>query len=44
MLEIHGIGLRFSGNYYVTRVEHTLSASGFFTGFRARRIADGSHG
>lgn len=44
MLEIHGIGLRFSGNYYVTRVEHTLSSSGFFTAFRARRIADGSHG
>jgi phage protein D len=44
VLEIHGIGLRFSGNYYVTRVEHTLSASGFFTGFTARRIADGSHG
>jgi len=44
VLEIHGIGRRFSGNYYVTRVEHTLSASGFFTGFRARRIADGSHG
>lgn len=43
VLEIHGIGLRFSGNYYVTRVEHTLSASGFFTAFRARRIADGSH-
>ncbi len=43
MLEIHGVGLRFSGNYYVTQVEHTLSASGFFTGFRARRIADGSH-
>ena len=42
VLEIHGIGLRFSGNYYVTRVEHTLSASGFFTGFSARRIADGS--
>jgi phage protein D len=44
VLEIHGIGLRFSGNYYVTRVEHTLSASGFFTGFGGRRIADGSHG
>ena len=44
VLEIHGIGLRFTGNYYVTRVEHTLSASGFFTAFRARRIADGSHG
>jgi phage protein D len=44
VLEIHGIGLRFSGNYYVTRVEHTLGVSGFFTGFSARRIADGSHG
>ena len=44
VLEIHGIGLRFSGNYYVTRVEHTLSGSGFFTSFNARRIADGSHG
>jgi len=44
VLEIHGIGLRFSGNYYVTRVEHTLSSSGFFTGFTARRIADGSNG
>lgn len=44
VLEIHGIGRRFTGNYYVTRVEHTLSASGFFTAFRARRIADGSHG
>lgn len=44
VLEIHGIGLRFSGNYYVTRVEHTLSTSGFFTGFSARRIADGSQG
>jgi uncharacterized protein len=44
VLEIHGIGLRFSGNYYITRVEHTLGASGFFTGFGARRIADGSHG
>jgi uncharacterized protein len=44
VLEIHGIGLRFSGNYYVTRVEHTLGSSGFFTGFGARRIADGSHG
>jgi phage protein D len=44
VLEIHGIGLRFSGNYYVTRVEHTLSSSGFFTSFSGRRIADGSQG
>jgi phage protein D len=44
VLEIHGIGRRFSGNYYVTRVEHSLGASGFFTQFGARRIADGSKG
>jgi phage protein D len=44
VLEIHGIGRRFSGNYFVTRVEHTLGASGFFTQFGARRIADGSKG
>lgn len=44
VLEIHGIGRRFSGNYFVTRVEHTLSASGFFTDFGVRRIADGSKG
>ena len=31
VLEIHGIGRRFSGNYFVTRVEHTLGESGFFT-------------
>jgi phage protein D len=44
VLEIHGIGRRFSGNYFVTRVEHSLGASGFFTQFGARRIADGSKG
>jgi phage protein D len=44
VLEIHGIGRRFSGNYFVTRVEHTLGASGFFTQFGVRRIADGTKG
>lgn len=41
-LEIHGLGRRFSGSYFVTRVEHTLGASGFFTGFTVRRIYDGT--
>lgn len=41
-LEIHGIGKRFSGSYFVTKVEHTLGASGFFTGFTVRRIYDGT--
>lgn len=41
-LEIHGLGQRFSGTYFVKRVEHTLgSSSGFFTQFTARRIYDG---
>ncbi len=40
-LEIYGLGRRFSGNYFVNRVEHTLSSSGFFTQFTARRISDG---
>jgi uncharacterized protein len=44
VLEIHGIGRRFSGNYFVTRVEHTVGASGFFTQFGVRRIADGTKG
>lgn len=40
-LEIYGLGRRFSGSYYVKGVEHTLSTSGFFTQFTARRIHQG---
>jgi phage protein D len=40
-VEIHGVGQRFSGVYFVLRVDHTLGASGFFTQFGARRIYDG---
>jgi phage protein D len=40
-LEIFGLGQRFSGSYYVKRVEHSLGSSGFFTDFTARRIYDG---
>jgi phage protein D len=32
---IAGIGRRFSGNYYITRVTHTLSSSGYTTSFAA---------
>jgi phage baseplate assembly protein gpV len=32
-LEIYGLGRRFSGTYFVKRVEHTLNTSGFFTQF-----------
>jgi phage protein D len=40
-LEIYGLGRRFSGTYFVKRVEHTLGSSGFFTQFTARRVYDG---
>jgi phage protein D len=40
-LEIYGLGRRFSGSYFVKRVEHSLSSSGFFTDFTVRRIFDG---
>ncbi|MQS37191.1 phage late control D family protein [Streptomyces katsurahamanus] len=40
-LEIHGLGRRFSGTYFVKRVEHTLNTSGFFTQFTGRRIHQG---
>ena len=42
-VEIHGVGRRFSGSYYVLNVEHTLSVAGFFTQFTGRRIYDGSN-
>lgn len=40
-LEIYGLGRRFSGTYFVKRVEHSLSTGGFFTQFTARRIHEG---
>ncbi|MFE7132063.1 phage late control D family protein [Streptomyces sp. NPDC057638] len=40
-LEIYGLGRRFSGSYFVKRVEHTLNTSGFFTQFTGRRIHQG---
>jgi phage protein D len=40
-LEIFGLGNRFSGTYFVKRVEHAFNTSGFFTTFTARRIFQG---
>jgi phage protein D len=40
-VEIKGIGLRFSGQYYVTRVEHSIGNNGYTTGFTVRRSWDG---
>jgi uncharacterized protein len=41
-VQIHGIGRRFSGSYYVLTVEHNVSTAGFFTQFGCRRIYDGT--
>ena len=41
-LDIHGVGTRFSGQYYVLQVVHTLDTSGFFTEFTGRRVYDGT--
>jgi len=40
-LELKGLGTRFSGLYYVKRVEHSLGSSGYKTDFQVRRICDG---
>lgn len=40
-LEIFGLGTRFSGTYFVKRVEHALGTSGFFTTFTGRRMFQG---
>jgi uncharacterized protein len=40
-VEIKGLGNRFSGMYYVTKVEHSLGNSGYLTQFWARRDRDG---
>ncbi len=38
---VKGVGERFSGQYYVTRVEHTIGNNGYTTGFSVRRSWDG---
>ena len=35
------LGKRFSGEYYVKKVEHTLNSSGYMTDFEVRRLHDG---
>ena len=41
-VEIDGVGLRFGGTYFVTKVLHTLDANGFLTQFDARKTFEGS--
>jgi len=40
-VELEGLGKRFTGTYYVTKVEHTLGGSGYATSFDARKYEDG---
>lgn len=40
-VELQGLGKRFSGNYYVTKVEHTLGSSGYLTNFDGRNYPRG---
>ena len=40
-VELQGLGKRFSGQYYVTKVEHTLGSSGYLTSFDVRNYVDG---
>ncbi|MGH9722860.1 MAG: phage late control D family protein [Bryobacteraceae bacterium] len=40
-VELQGLGQRFTGQYYVKKVEHTLNNSGYLTNFEVRRVFDG---
>jgi phage protein D len=40
-VELVGLGKRFSGTYYVTKVEHALGSSGYLTNFDIRNYQDG---
>ena len=40
-VELKGLGKRFSGEYYVKKVEHSLGGSGYLTQFEVRRVFDG---
>lgn len=41
LVDLKGLGKRFSGSYFVTKVTHTLGSSGYLTQFDARRTHDG---
>jgi len=41
-LKLKGLGVRFSGEYYVKKVEHTLGTNGYQTNFDVRRIYEGA--
>jgi len=37
VIELHGLGEKFSGRYYVTSTTHTIDANGYRTTFHAKR-------
>jgi phage protein D len=39
-VEMRGLGVRFNGPYYVTKVEHVINESGYRTQFDVRRLFD----
>jgi len=40
-LFLKNLGTRFTGEYYVKKVEHTLNSGGYMTNFEVRRLHDG---
>jgi phage protein D len=40
-IEVKGVGQRFSGQYYVTKVEHSIGSSGYLSSFEVRNYSDG---
>ncbi|WP_033327249.1 phage late control D family protein [Streptomyces yerevanensis] len=40
-LRIGGVGSRFGGTYYTTKVSHSFNSAGFITSFEARRTSEG---
>lgn len=41
-VDLLGLGKRFSGRYYATKVDHTIGSSGFQTRFDVKRLTEGS--
>lgn len=40
-IRLSGLGVRYDGDYYITRTTHTFSGAGYLTDFEVRRIYDG---
>lgn len=40
-MDLDGLGKRFSGSYYVKKVEHAIGSGGFTSRFEVRRVFDG---